>query len=244
MATNEGNDNSKSYDANGFYLEQTHLFQEKLAQSPEFYDILHDVRTAMKLAVLRDRTRGTHDAPWYAMDILLDVGDTYNTVDGRTLRLVSDEFYKRHTVDKNNIADIMGQENLDTELKFKKNNQHVDYMSLDEFVYDEGGRSGFVYATCFGSGGTMGFVNELCEGVKPKVGDKILMTTNFLEDEEFGKLAKIDIYQYNNGKYKHFYQAYSPERGHDYKDTVDITIAMQKKTQATGIAKDKSNSGY
>ncbi len=231
-------------DVSGYDVEQTHSFQEKLSQSPEFSDILHDVRTAMKLAVLRDRTRGTHDAPWYAMDILLDVGDTYNTVDGRTLRLVSDEFYKRHTVDKNNIADIMGQENLDTELRFKKNNQHVDYMSLDEFVYDEGGRSGFVYATCFGSGGTMGFVNELCEGVKPKVGDKILMTSNFMDDDEFGGLEKRDVYLYNNGKYKHFYQAYLPLREYDVKDAVNTTKEMQKKTQATGIAKDKSNSGY
>ena len=237
MATNEGNDNSKSYAANGFYLEETHLFQEKLAQSPEFSDILIDVITAMKLAVLRDKTKGTKDAPFYAKKILEDKGTTYDTVDGTTLRLVSDEFYKRHTDD---IGDILGEENLATLLRLKENNRHVECLNLYKYYgcYSFGGRS------AFGAVHNINILDTLCDGVKPKVGDKILMTTNFLEDEEFGKLAKIDIYQYNNGKYKHFYQAYSPERDHDYKDTVDITIAMQKKTQATGIAKDKSNSGY
>ena len=179
--------------------------------------------------MIRDRAEGTNETPWYGNEILADSGNTYDNITSRTRRLVSDEFYRRHD---HELEKVLGKENLETLGRFSEKHQYVDHMRLDDFIFDKNGHAGFVYGTCFGSGGTIGFVGELCHGHKPQKGDKIVLCSNFIEDPEFGKLEERDAYVYENGKYKHFYQEYSPLRDDNtLKEVVDITRKMQQKSQ-------------
>ena len=250
----EINPNSLKAEGEGFKIKESHTFQDLLSKSNEFADILKYVKKANHITLLkakiafkhdidkvRDKLYGRQDtenrkepervSEWdeeRARTIVED-GNTYDSIDGHTLRAVSDEFYRRH---KDDLGALLGEENFNTLKRFEEKNEFTSHMKLDKFVMDKGGHIGFVYGTCFGSGGTIGFVGELCQGHKPKEGDRILLTENFLEDAEFGKVEKQDAYIYENGKYKHFYQSYSPLRdGNTVEQIVSITKAMQQKSQ-------------
>ena len=255
MLKTEVNPEMLKVDGEGFKIKESHTFQEVLAKSDEFADILRSVKKANKITLMKAKVAFQHDidkvrdklygrpadnnkkepervSEWEekcARQIVED-GNTYDTIGGYTSRAVSDEFYRRH---KDDLAEVLGKENLDTLKRQEEKNEFINHIKLDKLVVDRGGHVGFVYGTCFGSGGTIGFVGELCQGHKPKAGDKILLTENFIEDAEFGKIEKRDAFVYENGKYKHFYQEYSPLRDDNtVEKIVDITKAMQQKSQS------------
>ena len=252
----EVNSEMLKVDGEGFAIKESHTFQDVLSKSDEFADILKSVKKANKITLIKAKLAFQHDIDKVKNELygrpsdsnkkepervserdeecarqIVEDGNTYDTIGGYTLRAVSDEFYRRH---KDDLAEVLGKENLDALKRQKEKNEFVNHIKLDEFIADRGGYVGFVYGTCFGSGGTIGFVGELCQGHKPKAGDRVLLTENFIEDAEFGKIEKRDAFVYENGKYKHFYQEYSPLRdGDTIEKIVDITKAMQQKSQST-----------
>lgn len=204
-------------------MKQSHTFQDVLSRSPEeFSAILNHVKTEIRLAAIKG------EAPCSAQDVILDKGTDYNSISSSTRRFVSDEFYNRH---KDNLAAVLGQDNLDTIRRLENKNMFLDYVTLKERFGKTDGVSSFTYETCFGSGGTVSFINELCKGTKLKAGDRLCITSNFLEDPEFDKLEKRDVYLYEGGgKYKHCSQAYIPLRDDITADKiVDVTKAVQAK---------------
>jgi len=216
----------QNIDVSQSMVEESPAFQEKLAQSPEFSAILKRIKTQMKIALMTDANLNTHQAPDYARKVVEDQGTDYDSVSPLTQRLVSHEFYKRYG------KNVIGQENLETLKRLKANHTFVLSIKLDEFVFSEGGHTGFVYSTFLGSGGTIGFVDSLCLGSRPEVGDKMILTHDFMEDPEFGKLEKTNAFIYENGKYTHFYQSYSPLRDDNtVEKVVNVTKSMQQKSK-------------
>ncbi len=80
----------------------------------------------------------------------------------------------------------------------------------------------------------VGVVKELYKGSLPKVGDTIMISDNMIDDPEFGKLSKSEIYIYDKEtkKHKFVYQAYYPEAAYGSFKTegsVEITKAIQRR---------------
>ena len=80
----------------------------------------------------------------------------------------------------------------------------------------------------------VGVVKELYKGSLPKVGDTIMTSDTMIDDPEFGKLSKSEIYIYDKEtkKHKFVYQAYyskAPYGSFQTEGFVEITKAIQKR---------------
>ena len=215
-------------------IKESHLFQEKLSQSKLFPSYVAEVQRKQKKRLI-----GGYSGPLYMKDayyanaraIVEDKGREHHTVDARTLNAISNEFYASNI---NNMDDLLGKENLESLNRIIDKNEFVDSMVLVKLYEKRNGCTYFEYKGYFDRGSQItGFVDELCNGYKPKEGDKVMRTINSVEDEQFGNINQVDFFLYEGGKHKHVYRHYEPlARGpRTVNGIVECTKAMQQKNK-------------
>ena len=211
-----------------FNIISSHPFQERLAKEED----LETTVAALQRGIAREIDRGKDI--WFADEILADTGKDYNSINTRTLRKIS-EFYYLSFKSENILDEFIGEGNKKFLDKLYKNNKYIDEFTINEFVFKENGVGGFVYGTCFGSGGTIDFIDELTTGREIGVGDKLVMTSNFLKDESLGALEQRNLYRYENGSYTSCYESYIPYTKDDItkEDIIEATKIMQEKDRAS-----------
>lgn len=208
-----------------FNIISSHPFQERLAKED-----LETTITVLQRGIAREIDGGKDIL--FADKILADTGKDYNSINTKTLRKISEFYYLSC---KNNLDEFIGEGNKKFLDKLYKNNKYIDEFTINEFVFKKNGVGGFEYRTCFGSGGTIDFIDELTTGREIEVGDKLVMTSNFLEDETLGQLEKRNLYRYENGSYTSCYESYIPYTK-DYitkEDIIEATKIMQEKDRAS-----------
>ena len=216
-------------------------FQDCVAEhTEEFASILDNLKKSAKISSLKDKLslQSEKDNPYmrYYSDVLAEEkGTDYNSVSAVTLGNVCKEFYRRY---KDNMESFLGKEEFEALKKIAKENEEFGCVTMERVDNPKHGdyicTTANEYAPAYNSSisKALSFAKGLCKA-EIKKGDRVLLTKNIVDDLELGKLVKEDAFMYENGKYKHFYQAYYPNKEGEltYADIIDTTKAMQHKTQ-------------
>ena len=136
---------------------------------------------------------------------------------------------------------FLGKDNAALFKKFRQENEDFGCVTISEKY--ESSEFCFIKAEDYnGLQHRMELYNELLTA-KIKESDKILVTKNSVDDSEFGKLDKTDIFLYINGKYRHCYQVYKPnEENSEDVDARNITRAIQHRNESKNNGNNKERS--
>lgn len=221
----------------------SHMFQDCVAEhTEEFSAILNDLKKSARIAVLKDKIESQE----FNFDDLFDnimaytlskeKGTDYNSVDLETLKYISGEFYRNH---KDNLESFLGKDKTALLKRIKKENEAIAFVIVENVKRDEYRNCSDVIVTDYhGKQHNVTFDNEFCT-LELNKGDKLLYTVNKIDDPEFGKLSKRDVFKYNGNKYKHFYQIYYPQKDKlQYADVRNTTKAIQQR--ASGATLDNN----
>lgn len=235
------------------FIISSHLFQEKVAESPEFSDMLRDVKKAAKIYLLKEnifqkeQKKGKEygnisddilefndsDGNPYDFDkgiINEDEAKNYDSLHEITKDAINNEFYRRN---KDNLADVLGKENLSIIKSVFDKSITCDAIVLDDKCYrvEEGALRFGTTSSYKHKNSQFVFINDLCSGKLPEKGDKILLSAQAVTDAELGKLRKIDGYMLKDGKYVHFYQEYfTAQEKRTVSNSLSVTKAIQQRT--------------
>lgn len=254
---------NKNEEYNTRIIVHSHAFQEKLAVSPEFADILRDVKKAAKIKCLKEEISSEKSERGWLEDkktIAFDKGTNYENVQAPTLSEVSYEFYRRH---KDDMADILGQDNLDFLNKLVQDYQQVMFLevtSIEKYKneYYKGSNDAYLideklkdiedhFNPKLQTNEILFLKTPLAKGIFPvsfnkelllqkcKPNQKILLAQKELKDDEYGNLTQFDGYIYDGllAPGRKYHRFYQSYGSSTAYNTVSITKAMQQKMHDT-----------
>ena len=216
----------------------SHLFQDCVKEhTEEFSSILDSLKKSAKIAVLKDKiaSKSQENDDFNFDDLMKNItmsdlieeqGTDYGSVGRETLGFVCDEFYRRH---KDDLEGFLGKDRMAL-LQRLTENDAIAFATIAEAKHNMYRSCTYIKVDSYdGKKHNTTFYDEFCTA-KPKVGDKILLTLNTVNDPELGKLERKDAFIYDGGKYKHFYQVYYPQKDKlEYAEVQSATKAMQQK---------------
>jgi hypothetical protein len=218
----------------------SHMFQDCVAgHTEEFSAILNDLKKSARIAVLKDKIESQE----FNFDDLLDnfmaytlsdeKGTDYNSVTPETLSFISDEFYRRH---KDDMESFLGKDKLALLKRIKEENEAFAFITVSDVKQNKYRHCSDVNVTDYqGKHHDMFFADEFGT-LELKKGDKLLFTVNTVDDPEFGKLRKRDVFKYDGNKYKHFYQIYYPQKDKlQGADVRNITKAIRQRASGAAL---------
>ncbi|MBR3501518.1 MAG: hypothetical protein IKO06_01280 [Alphaproteobacteria bacterium] len=226
----------------------SHFFQEGVEQHPEeFSAVLSNLKKSAKIATLKGKIESQENDNDFSFDNIFtkisidrlsnEQGTDHKSVERETLQLISAEFYRRY---KDDMESFLGKDKADLLNRICQENEGIAFVTISEMKHNRYGDCSYVTVSDYdGRQHDMTLYNEL-RTAELKEGDKILVTMNTVNDSEFGKLDKKDIYIYSDGKYKHCYQDYFPDKENvKYTEIRDITKAIQQRSQGANVHEGK-----